>query len=291
MKKILFCWGIILGFSQYLPLAHASLQVVVSIPPQVYFVKQIGGNFVDVMCMLSEGGSPHTYEPTAQQMKFLSKADVYVRIKIDFENAWWEKIIATNSDMHIVDSTHDIEFIDGNMHHHEDHNEETSSHDKWDPHIWLSPRLVQIQAEHIYQGLVTADPEHQDIYKANKEAFVRSLKVLDNKIGAKFAKIKNRHFMVFHPVWSYFAKDYNLEQISIEFEGKKPSAKEMMELMQIAKQKQIKVIFLQPQASRRTTDIIAKQIGAKVKILDPLAPQWLENIHFVVDAFTEALSQ
>lgn len=97
--------------------------------------------------------------------------------------------------------------------------------------------------------------------------------------------------MVFHPVWSYFAKDYNLEQISIEFEGKKPSAKEMMELMQIAKQKQIKVIFLQPQASRRTTDIIAKQIGAKVKILDPLAPQWLENIHFVVDAFTEALSQ
>ena len=287
MKKLMILLSLCLF--QHLSLANASkkVQVVVSILPQTYFVEQIGGNFVQVMCLLPEGGTPHFYEPKPQQMKFLDKADMYVRIKVDFENAWWEKIAATHSDMLIVDSTQGIEFNESQVH----RDNKTISHDKWDPHIWLSPRLVKIQAEHIYQGLIMVDPEHRNIYKTNKEAFIQSLDILDNEIRAKLASVNNRYFMVFHPVWSYFAKDYNLEQISIEIDGKEPSAKEMMELMKIAKKKHIAVIFIQPQANRRTADIIAKQIGAKVKILDPLAPQWLKNMHRVMDVFVETLSQ
>ena len=273
--------------------AAEKIKIVVSIPPQTYFVKQIGGNFVDIMCLLPEGKTPHFYEPKPQQMKFLSRADMYVRIKVDYENAWWDKIIATNSDMLIVDSTHNIEFIEEPAKHHDSRylSKKVPSQVKLDPHIWLSPQMVKSQVEHIYQGLITIDPEHLDVYKENKKALIQSLDILDNEIREKLADTTFHHFMVYHPVWSYFAKDYNLEQIPIEIDGKEPSAKEMLELMKIAKKKHITVILLQPQANQRIANIIAKQIGAKVEIINPLAPQWLKNMRYVMDVFVATLSR
>jgi zinc transport system substrate-binding protein len=301
-------------------LAEASepLQVAVSILPQVYFVKQIGGDLVDVLCMLPEGGMPHTYEPTAQQMKLLSQADIYVRIKVDFENAWWDKMEMANPDMSVIDSTKGVDAIEVGAHHHHHeseehehdaehheekgekhehegaHHEEEADHHEHhgrDPHIWLSPRMVKIQAENIYQGLLELDPDHKDTYSANKEALLRTLDSLDAEIQAKLANLKTRNFMIFHPAWTYFARDYDLEQIPVEVEGKEPSAKEMAELMKIAQKEHITVIFVQPQTSRRSVDIIAKQIGARVEILDPLAADWPENIRHVTNILAETLSE
>jgi zinc transport system substrate-binding protein len=96
--------------------------------------------------------------------------------------------------------------------------------------------------------------------------------------------------MVFHPSWAYFARDYNLEQIPIEIEGKEPSVAEMAALMKTAKTQNIRVIFVQPQTSKRSAETIAKQIGAKVRILDPLAGNWMENIRAVVETLAEELS-
>ncbi|PIE31953.1 cation ABC transporter substrate-binding protein [candidate division KSB3 bacterium] len=283
--------------------ASEPLRVAVSIPPQVYFVEQIGGDLVDVLCMLPEGATPHTYEPTAQQMKQLSQADLYVRIQVDFENAWWEKMMSANPDMQVVDSTEGVEFLEGHVHEeaggkheHEDekHRVEESDHHEHhgrNPHIWLSPRAVKMQVEDICQGLVSVDPEHKDSYTTHKESFLNTLNSLDAEIQNKLAHLKTRTFMIFHPAWSYFARDYGLEEISIEIEGKEPSAKEMAELMKIAKEGQVSVIFVQPQSSRRSADTIAKQIGARVEMLDPLAANWFENMRHVSDIFAETLSR
>jgi zinc transport system substrate-binding protein len=262
--------------------AVEKVQVVVSILPQTYFVKQIGGHLVNVISMLPEGGLPHTYEPTPQQMKLLSAADLYVRIKVDFENAWWEKMKTANPNMNVVDSTEGVEFINE----HDQH-----SHHGRNPHIWLSPRMVKIQAEHIYQGLVTVDPEHKNTYQTNKEAFLIALDKLDHDIQEQLAVLNTRKFMVFHPAWSYFARDYGLEQIPIEIEGKEPGAKEMAALVTIARKEQITIIFVQPQTSRRSADTIAKQIGAIVEILDPLAADWMGNMQQVTNTLAEALSK
>jgi zinc transport system substrate-binding protein len=238
-------------------------------------------------------------------MKQLSQADIYVRIRVDFENAWWEKIASANPDMLVIDSTEGIAYFEGHAHeHHEEpgekhdhegehHDEEADLHDHHgrDPHIWLSPRLVKIQAENIYQGLVAVDPGHKDTYAAHKAALMSTLESLDADIQAQLADLKTRKFMIFHPAWTYFARDYDLEQIPIEVEGKEPSAKEMTELMKIAKDEHISVIFVQPQTSRRSTDIIAKQIGARVEILNPLAADWLENMRRVSSILAEALSE
>ena len=97
--------------------------------------------------------------------------------------------------------------------------------------------------------------------------------------------------MVFHPAWSYFAAEYNLKQIAIEGEGKEPSAAELAEFIKIAQEEQVKVIFVQPQTSSRTANIIAKQIGAKVELLDPMSADWLKNLRRTAEALSSALGQ
>lgn len=284
--------------------AADKVQVVVSIPPQVYFVNQIGGDLVNAMSMLPEGGFPHTYEPTPDQMRLLSEADMYVRIKVEFENAWWDKMLAANPDMHVVDSTVGIDF--GHDHDYEDehpedkphehegkHHEEKETmhaHHGHDPHIWLSPKLVKLQAESICEGLIQVDPNNKEIYISNKNMFLKALDELDRDVQERLTNLKTRKFMVFHPSWTYFARDYNLEQIPIEIEGKEPSVAEMAALIKTAKTQNICVIFVQPQTSKRSAETIAKQIGAKVKILDPLAENWMENIRAVAETLAEELS-
>ena len=265
--------------------AAEKIKVAVSIPPQAYFVEQVGGELVDVTTILPAGASPHTYEPTATQMKSLSVADMYIRIKIEFENAWWDKIVAVNPRMFVVDSTTGTEFILGS-----EQSTETQTQGR-DPHIWLSPKRVKLQAEAICKGLIAIDQKHTDTYTVNKDAFLKKLDALDQDIHALLANVKTRKFMVFHPAWAYFARDYHLEEISIEHEGKEPSAAEMTKLMEVAKQQHIRVIFVQPQTSRRSAETVAKQIGGRVEILDPIARNWMENMQIVAKTLAATLNE
>ncbi|NLA06537.1 MAG: zinc ABC transporter solute-binding protein, partial [Firmicutes bacterium] len=230
------------------------LRVVVSILPQAYFVERIGGDRVAVSVMVPPGASPHTYEPTASQMRDLALAQMYVRIHVDSEEAWWPRITSVNRSMLVVDSTSELELSD----------------DK-DPHVWLSPRLVRIQAEQIYRGLVEIDPAYHHVYERNKETFLQDLDVLDAELSKTLASVKGGRFMVLHPSWGYFAGDYGLEELPIEVEGKEPSAKELMALVDMAKANQIKVIFAQPQMSPRAAETLARETGARVVSVDPLA--------------------
>lgn len=272
------------------------LRVMVSIQPQVYFVKQLGGDLVHVTCLLPAGAFHGMYEPTAAQMKDLSQAALYIRSMLEHELAWWDKIQALNPRMMVVDATQGVELIEGHEHHHGEVEAETEAHHAGeeehgkDLHIWLSPRNAKIQAENIYQGLIAADPANRAVYAANRDALMQKIDALDHDIRAKFATLKTRTFMVFHPAWGYFAKDYDLEQIAIEVEGKEPSAAEMAQFITLAQDEQVKVIFVQPQTSRRTADIIAKQIGATVELLDPMAEDWLDNLRQAADALANALN-
>ncbi len=296
MRKL--CFLVTLFVAMLVVFQHSSLtvaaekvQIVVSIRPQIYFVKHIGGNLVNVTSILSEGAFPGVYEPTAIHMKALSSADMYVRIRVPYENAWWEKMLTVNPDICVVDSTEGVDVINNYAQRQYEEEKEKHEHHGRDPHIWLSPKQAKIQAENIYHGLIAVDPENKSAYTTNKETFLKTLDELDNEIQRQLANLSTRKFMIFHPAWSYFARDYNLEQIPIEVEGKEPSAAEMMEFMKIAEKEHITTIFVQPQTSRRTADIIARQIGAGVEILDPLAADWMKNMRHTAKTLAEALSK
>jgi zinc transport system substrate-binding protein len=266
------------------------IPVFVSILPQKYFVQKVGGDLVDVSVMVKSGTDAHTFEPKPQQMMALSRAKSYFAIGVEFEQVWLKRFLAANPRLLITMTDSGIQKIpmsEFNGHHHE--SKQGHHPGGLDPHIWLSPPLVMIQAHTIRDGLISADPDNAHIYKANCDRFVGEIKVLDAELKRIFGNRKNLQFMVFHPSWGYFAHAYRLKQVAVESEGKAPKPAELQHLIQHAREHKIKVIFVQPQFSASSAEVIAKAIDGQIAFVDPLAENWAENLLEVARKFDAAL--
>lgn len=279
------------------PVDAANVKAFVSIPPQKYFVKKIGGDLVDVSVLVAPGTDPHTYEPKPRQMAELAKSTVYFAVGIDFEKAWMEKISATNPHMRIVQTDEGIEKRSMADHHHAHEKGYQDAHGKHkqdldegalDPHVWLSPPLVKIQAKNIARGLIAVDPANRTRYEENFAAFLREIAVLDAELKSIFAASRGSRFMVFHPSWGYFAQVYGLEQVPIEIEGKDPKPAQLKKLIDHAREEDIEVIFVQPQFSLKSAEMVAREIRGQVVSVDPLAENWAENLREVGRRFKAA---
>ena len=273
--------------------AEKKLNVAASILPQKYFVKKIGGDRVNVSVMVLPGANPATYEPKPRQMVNLARSAIYFAIGVPFEDNWLPKFAKTNPKMKIVHTQGGITKIPMKAgfhgHHETEHGAETISANAKDPHIWLSPPLVMTQAKNILVGLTLADPAGRKIYESNYRAFLKELKDLNLELKEVFQRTgQNARFMVYHPSWGYFADTYGLEQIPIELEGKKPSPRQLLELIKEAREDGIKVIFVQPQFSEKSAETIANAIGGKVVFADPLAEDWKNNLLQVAEKFKSA---
>jgi zinc transport system substrate-binding protein len=280
--------------------AARPIQVFVSIGPQQYFVQQIGGNRVAISVMVPPGADPHSYEPKPQQMVKLATARIYFAVGISLENAWLPKIAAINSHMLIVHTDDGITKLPMVAHLHEqaeasaaqaaaERSQEDHDHEILDPHIWLSPPLVKIQARHVFEALAAVDPAGRALYEANYQQFAAQIDALDADLRRILAGKQGLQFMVFHPAWGYFARTYGLEQVPIEIEGKEPKAAQLAELIQHARERGIRVIFVQPQFSTTSAEVVARAIDGKVIAVDPLALDWAANLRTVAKAFEEAL--
>lgn len=267
--------------------------VFVSVVPQQYFVDRIGGEFVDVRVMVEAGDSPATYEPKPSQMAALSEAKIYYSIGVAFESVWLDKITSVNKSMMIVDTASGIDRLPIMDNHSHENDEQEIDHEEGalDPHIWLSPLLVKIQAGHIFSALVDIDPEHAEEYKNNLNAFLADIENLEEELNLTLSDLETRNFMVFHPSWGYFARDFGLEQIAIEVGGTEPSAEEMVELIEKAHEEGIHVIFAQPEFSQQDAETIAKAIDGEVVLINPLAYDWLENLREVAAAFSATMGE
>ena len=245
------------------------INVVVSILPLADFVENVGGNKVNAIVMIPPQASPATYEPKPSQLKSVSNADMYVKVgsPIPFEQVWMEDIIKMNKNMHVTDCSKGIEIVEN------------------DPHIWLSPRNAKIMIENIYTGLIEIDPSNKNYYSTNKEKYILELESVDKNIEIILSDISNRKIIVFHPAWRYFAQDYGLEQIPIEIEGKEPSSADISGLIDFAKEKNISIVFAQPQFNAKSAKLIANEIEGNVVFIDSLAKDYIENLMSVSKSF------
>ena len=178
-------------------------------------------------------------------------------------------------------------------HHHDEagkhDDEDHHDHGILDPHIWLSPPLVKIQARNILTALQEIDPAHRTLYEAHYHQFLARIDDLDAQLKRNFTGKEGLHFIVFHPAWGYFAHAYGLKQVPIEIEGKAPKPARLKELITHAREKEIRVIFVQPQFSTKSAEIVAREIGGQVALTDPMAEDWMANLYEVAEKFKKSL--
>lgn len=266
-----------------LPAMADPLNVAVSILPQKYFVKTIGGDHVRVQVMVRPGFDPATYDPTPRQLVELSRDRLYFAIGAPFEHSWLPRFHAANPAMRIVQTQRGIERL----------NPETGEPGPHpNPHIWLSPPLVRVQAANILRALIVADPAHAAAYRRGYARLIRIVDQVDRRIAKQLldSDLGSRHFLIFHPALYYFARSYDLHEIPIQQEGKEPSPGELAKLFQYAKKHAIKVVFVEPQFSQKDARAIAQGIGASVVVFNPLPENWPKGMEAIAQALHDGLA-
>jgi len=285
------------------------LTVAVSIGPQKEFVESIAGDLVRVVTMIPQGASPSNYQPSPKEMNELSQAKVYFSIGVNAEINILPSLSTMNDEIELVDlakitdlvyearffgkeDVHEEDVHEEDVHeedvHEEDENEgehEDHDHSGRDPHIWMSPKRVIIIVEEIRDTLIQIDPDHKTEYTNNASEYIQELIRLDDDLNEMMQESLMTKFVVMHPSLGYFADDYNLEMVAIEEDGKEASASHLEEVIDYARENNIKVILYQAEFDENQAKTIADEIGATVESYEPLAEESLSMMYSLGQSF------
>lgn len=264
----------------------SKVRVIVSIVPQVYFAQRVGGNLVEVEPIAPPNYSPETYQVTPRQMDAMGRADIFFRIGMPFEEQLSARLSATFPKLRIVDTREGVSMLAMAAHpDHGDHDmEEGGDHDHGhhhgdeDPHIWLDPMRVKLQARVMADALKERFPAQAEVFARNLEAFNREMDDLHREITEILAPVRGRAFYVFHPAFGYFADAFGLEQRAIESEGKSPGPRRLYEIIDEIKGAGVKAIFEQPQFKAAELTAVAEETGVNIILLDGLAGDYSANM-------------
>jgi zinc transport system substrate-binding protein len=261
------------------------LPVVASILPLADFVRQVGGDRVQVEVLVPAGASPHTYELTPSQLMAVTHARVLVLNGVGLE-FWAGKVIssANNPNLTVVTVSEGLKIIAGD-----------ADEPGGNPHTWLSPLNAIRQVDKIRAALVKTDPAGAEIYRANADRFQRELRALDEEIRKAVAGYSSRSFISFHAAWSYLARDYGLEEAAVieSRPGQEPSPAEIAAIVEKAKEIKAKAIFAEPQFSLKAAVAVAEECGARVLLLNPLGLppdyRYIDLMRYNLSEITQAL--
>jgi zinc transport system substrate-binding protein len=243
--------------------------VVVSVLPQAFFVERLAGDAVEIEVMIPPGASPHTHEPDVRQMKALSRASLYLSIghpHFPFENEWIDRLGGA-SGPRVVPMGRGV-----------------PCPDEEDPHVWVAPGAARVLARNAAAALADLLPHERGAIGERLVALEDEIGRVDAEVSATLAGRRSAAFLVFHPSWGCFAAEYGLEQLAIEDEGKEPTAGLLARLVERARADGVRAVLVQPQLSRESADVIASEIGAEVRIVDPLARDWPEMMRALARA-------
>jgi zinc transport system substrate-binding protein len=260
--------------------------ITVSILPQKYFLERIAGDHFDIHVITPPGSSPETYEPVPQQMKILSQSVLY------FANGYLmfeDHLVAKLGDelsTKMVDLSEGIDLIASDI---VDHGDHVHIHGV-DPHYWLATNEVKIQAATILKTLSEYDPENTETYQANFSEFIKDIDALDAHIKELLSGSKTKYFLIYHPAFGYFARQYGLEQVAIEMDGKEPTASQIKNVVDMVNAEGIKMVLIQSQFNMAAAEVVANEIGGSVEVLNPLPDDWLENMYAIAHTFQKALN-
>lgn len=265
------------------------LTVAVTLSPYAKIVREVAGENADVVTLVPPNANPHTFEPKPSTLREFSKASLYLSDGSGLDEAWRPRFLGVNPNVRVVDVSAGVSWMHEDGEHHRG---EVPGHGggELDPHLWTSPRMSIVIASNVCTALVEADSRNAGTYRANLENFSKRLSDLDVKISKAVSALPadRRTFIVFHPSYGYLARDYGLNQVAVEVDGKEPKPRDLQRLVQTAKKFHAGAVFVQPQFSRRAAESLSREIGAKVVSVDPLAYDFDSELLKFLDAFTGA---
>jgi zinc transport system substrate-binding protein len=260
------------------PASDSERIITVSIAPFGYFVQEIGGGDFEVNVMVPPGSNPHIYEPYPEQIMKLRKSVAYISNGfLGFEITWLDRFYAMNKKMTKLSFGDLIDPLTSKHEHEGEHTEAA------DPHYWVSPTSAAVMAASVRDLLIRLNNEAADKYKANCDLLLEKISALDRKADSLFKDFMGASFMIYHPNLAYLARDYGLEEVAVEFEGKEPPPSHLKYLIDLAREKKITTIFVQKEYDSRSALAIAEEIGAKMVVIDPLSPDWLSSVDFIIE--------
>jgi len=269
--SLLFCLGTFFALGTA---AREKPVVFVSIPPQAWLVKRLAGESVEVQTLLPAGADPHTYEPSARQVKRLSETSLVFTLGLPFEARLALQAGKLNPALKVVAMDAGIPKRGAGAHEHHGAEPGHVCAAGGDPHIWLSPRLLCAMASNTVAALEEALPQQR---VALEEALAKTLgeiRETDEAVRARLRDAPVKTWVVYHPSWRYFAEAYGLSLLVLEQDGKAPAARHLADVIRHAKEAGVKVVFAEPQYDVKPAQTLATQIGARLEIVDPLSEAW-----------------
>ena len=260
--------------------------ITVSIAPYKYFIEKIAGDDYIVNVMVPAGANPHIYEPYPDQITSLRKSVAYISNGyLGFEMTWLDRFYEVNGSMLKLSLGDNIEPLESDHHHDGDHVESA------DPHYWVSPRCARIMAETLKEFLCDLNPSRSAYFETNYRQLDSIIISVENTAIELFSGHRNRSFMIFHPNLGYLARDFGLEEITVEYEGKEPPPSRLKELIDRARRDNLKMIFVQKEYDTKNAKAIADEIGAEIKIIDPLSEDWKSSTLEIIYSLNKSLTE
>lgn len=260
--------------------------VSVSIAPIKFFVDRLTDNALEVNVMVPQGASHGTYSPNASQMQKLSDSRLYIRIgSLGYEQAFIRRMREINPTMTAIDLNDGIDLIRGEAIDHGDHIHEGGI----DPHIWMSPKVMLGRIAVIRDQLIDLFPELEETIVANYPELVEDVRKVHENMQRTVDGLTHKRFLIFHPALTYLARDYGMEQVSIEHEGKEPSPARLSRLIREARADDIPVIFIQEEYDVRNAELVAAETGAQIVTINHLAYDWIANMNSLMETFNQYL--
>lgn len=244
--------------------------IAVSVPSYLFFVRRIAQNTAEVKNLIPAEADPHHFEPSAKHLDLAVRAKIWFSSKESFEEEFKPRILPYNQNLKICDLTEGLPVINGDL------------------HLWLSPKIAVLQAEKIEKVLENTFPENAKLYRKNLKELVQEIKAADGEIAEKLKTCKNKTILVSHSAFTYFCKDYGLQQLSVEDENhKEPSLKDFYHLFQKAKKQNASKVFIQAQVDNKGAYLIADKLNLSPVMVDPYSENYLENLKKIADIIAQ----
>lgn len=254
-------------------LSPPPLTVLVSVAPYKALIEAIAQDALHVEVVVPPGASPHFFEPTPKQLQAISQGSLWFTIGEPFEQQILPALKAHNPHLQTEDLRQGLNLIGTGV--------------GADPHIWLSPKLMQIQAQTILKALVHQYPDKMTLFSEGFNQVQQTLGKLDAAIQKELDPLQQRTVLVSHPAFGYFCRDYGLRQLPIEQEGRDPAPKQLTQLLQEARLLNIETVFIEPQYSNKAARVIAQELGANLVMVNPYAEEYFDNMQAMAQAFAK----